>query len=90
MNFVSESLIFSGAYLLTTNFSWVGFVLISLGVVGGISSFMYNVSLSQTLETRKAMIYADVKSFFESFTKTAREIGINELQKKDTKGTTIH
>ena len=90
MHFVSEALILSGAFLLTTSFVWVGFLLLSFGIFGGISNFLYNVSLSQNSETRKTMVYADVKSIFEFFVKTAQTVGIDEQQKNDKRGPTIH
>ena len=87
MSFVSESLIFGGVYAGTHQNPVIGLTLICLGILGGISSFLYHVSLSQNEETRKTMIYAEIKRFFDFFAKTIHAVGIDESKNKNP---TIH
>lgn len=89
--FVSESLVLAGSYLVLNGQTSIGLTSLILGGIGGLGRFFYTVSVENTKETRKSMVYADVKSFIANLINAAKEISENDSQEaRGRRGPTFH
>lgn len=89
--FVSESLVFVGCYLILNGQMSIGLTSLILGGIGGLGKFFYRVSVESTKETRKSLIYADVKSVLSNLINTAKEVSEHDSHEiRGRKGPTIH
>lgn len=89
--FVSESLVLVGSYLVLNGQTSIGITSLILGGIGGLGRFFHKVSVESTKETRKSLIYADVKSVLSSLINTAKEVSEHDSHEiRGRKGPTIH
>ena len=90
-SFVSESLVIAGSYLYAAQSVSLGVPMIILGCLGGLTSFLYFVSVKQNSENRKAQIYDDVKTFFSNAGKAIYEAGIiSGIENEKSRSKTVH
>ena len=73
---VSESLVLSGAYLISQSNHTLGGICLGCGVLGGIFSYMYNVTLTQSSEKRKAEIYEISKGLVAKILQAANDVSV--------------
>ena len=85
----SEALILAGSFLLYQGRELLGGAMISLGIVGGIINFLYFVSRASSRDSRKNLIYNDVRSLIALVNHTIGELG-DQIDKKRKDSSTFH
>ena len=73
---VSESLVLSGAYLITQSNQVLGGICLGTGVLGGIVSYLYGVTIQQNTEKRKSEIYEISKGLIAKLLQAANDVNI--------------
>lgn len=73
---VSESLVLSGAYLITQSNQVLGGICLGTGVLGGIVSYLYCVTIQQNTEKRKSEIYEISKGLIAKLLQAANDVNI--------------
>ena len=63
MSFVSEALLCAGAYIYVSGFFILGSVMLGLGLLGGIISYLYKVSILNAKEKRASDLFEVFKGF---------------------------
>jgi hypothetical protein len=90
-SFVSETLVIAGSYLCKAHSLGLGIPLICLGCAGGLTDFLYFVSVKQNSENRKTQVYDNVKTFFSNAGKAIHEACIiSGIENEKNKNKTIH
>lgn len=72
---VSESLVLSGAYLISQSNQILGGICMGCGVLGGIINYLYSVTIHQATEKRKAEIYQISKGLLGKLLQAINDIG---------------
>ena len=73
---VSESLVLSGAYLITQSNQVLGGICLGAGVLGGLFSFMYDVTLKQSAEKRRSEVFEISKGLLGKLLQAINDINI--------------
>ena len=73
---VSESLVLSGAYLISQSNPVLGGICMGAGVLGGIVSYLYNVTIQQNTEKRKVEIYQISKGLIAKLLQAANDVSV--------------
>ena len=73
---VSESLVISGAYLISQSNHVLGGICLGTGVLGGMISYLYNVTLEQGAEKRRAEIYEISKGLVAKLLQAVNDVNI--------------
>lgn len=73
---VSESLVLSGAYLISQSNHVLGGICLGSGVLGGLVSYMYNVTIRQSSERRSAEIYEISKGLIVKLLQAANDVSV--------------
>lgn len=73
---VSESLVLSGAYLITQSNQVLGGICLGAGVLGGLVSYMYNVTIHQATEKRRSEIYEISKGLIAKLLQAANDVSV--------------
>ena len=73
---VSESLVLSGAYLISQSNHVLGGICLGSGVLGGLVSYLYNVTLEQGAEKRRSEIYEIFKGVVAKLLQAVNDVNI--------------
>ena len=73
---VSESLVLSGTYLISQSNHVLGGICMGVGVLGGIISYLYNVTLVQATEKRRAEIYEICKGLVAKLLEAVHDVSV--------------
>lgn len=87
VNFVSETLVLSGAYLIVTHGPALGGVLLGAGVMGGMISFLFSMATLQKKVARHEEIFEIIKGILTKGLQIIHDIDI--VNKKEN-GKTVH
>lgn len=82
--FLSSSLVMSGAYLIVNAFDIVGVTAMCLGLLGGMFSFLYRVSLEQNKEKRTAAAHEILKGLILKFLQTVNNANVPPSRSEKT------
>lgn len=73
---VSESLVLGGVYLIAHANSVLGGICLGGGVLGGMIGYLYNVTLEQGAEKRRAEIYEISKGLVAKLLQAVNDVSI--------------
>lgn len=71
---VSESLVLGGVYLISQSNPALGGICLGTGVLGGLVSFMYGVTLSQASEKRYTEVFEISKSLLSKLLQAINDV----------------
>lgn len=87
VNFVSETMVLSGAYLIVAHGPTLGGILLGAGVIGGIISFLFSVATLQKRVARHEEIFEIIKGILTKGLQVIHDIDI--VNKKEN-SRTVH
>lgn len=73
---VSESLVLSGAYLVSQSNHVLGGICLGAGVFGGLVNYMYGITIHQTTEKRRSEIYEISKGLIAKLLQAANDVSV--------------
>lgn len=90
-SFVSEMLVLAGSYFCANSNLPLGMVMIALGCLGGLTAFLYFVSVKQTSENRKSQIHSEIKELLLNLGKALYETNVITIaEAKKDRDKTVH
>ena len=81
---VSESLVLGGIYLISNSNPTLGGICLGAGTLGGLFSFMYDVTLSQSSEKRKSESFEIFKGLLGKLLQAINEISAISQKSSNT------
>lgn len=73
---LSSSMVLSGTYLLVNSFQVLGGIVLGTGVLGGMVSFLYQVTLAQNKEKRGIEVFEISKSLLTKLLQVIQDVDV--------------